>query len=41
MHVDAIDSFLDLKRNEAIGQYDLFGDAFGAGDAGRPGPAWW
>jgi DNA polymerase-3 subunit alpha len=29
VHADAIDSFLDVKRNEAIGQYDLFGDAFG------------
>ncbi|WP_329102430.1 DNA polymerase III subunit alpha [Micromonospora sp. NBC_01699] len=34
VHTDAIDSFLDLKRNEAVGQYDLFGDAFGAGDSG-------
>jgi DNA polymerase-3 subunit alpha len=32
VHADAIDSFLDIKRNEAVGQYDLFGDAFGAGD---------
>jgi DNA polymerase-3 subunit alpha len=29
VHADAIDAFLDVKRNEAIGQYDLFGDAFG------------
>jgi DNA polymerase-3 subunit alpha len=29
VHADAIDSFLDVKRNEAIGQFDLFGDAFG------------
>jgi DNA polymerase III subunit alpha len=29
VHADAIDAFLDIKRNEAIGQYDLFGDAFG------------
>jgi DNA polymerase-3 subunit alpha len=35
VHADAIDSFLDIKRNEAVGQYDLFGDAFGGGsDAG-------
>ncbi|GAB3515566.1 DNA polymerase III subunit alpha [Phytohabitans suffuscus] len=36
VHADAIDSFLDIKKNEAIGQYDLFGDAFGGGgdDAG-------
>ncbi|MFC7548472.1 DNA polymerase III subunit alpha [Plantactinospora sp. GCM10030261] len=32
IHADAIDSFLHLKRNEAVGQYDLFGDAFGGGD---------
>ncbi|MEE6260672.1 DNA polymerase III subunit alpha [Plantactinospora sonchi] len=31
VHTDAIDSFIALKRNEAVGQYDLFGDAFGAG----------
>jgi DNA polymerase-3 subunit alpha len=36
VHADAIDSFLDVKRNEAIGQYDLFGDVF-EDDAG-PGP---
>jgi DNA polymerase-3 subunit alpha len=29
VHADAIDSFLDVKRNEAIGQFDLFGEAFG------------
>jgi DNA polymerase-3 subunit alpha len=29
VHADAIDSFLDVKRNEAIGQFDLFGSAFG------------
>ena len=29
VHADAIDSFLDVKRNEAVGQFDLFGDAFG------------
>jgi DNA polymerase III subunit alpha len=34
VHADAIDSFVDVKRNEAVGQYDLFGDAFGAGDDG-------
>jgi DNA polymerase-3 subunit alpha len=28
VHADAIDAFLDVKRNEAIGQYDLFGDVF-------------
>jgi DNA polymerase III subunit alpha len=35
VHADAIDSFLDVKRNEAIGQFDLFADMFGdAGDDG-------
>jgi DNA polymerase-3 subunit alpha len=29
VHTDSIDSFLDLKRKEATGQYDLFGAAFG------------
>ncbi len=29
VHADAIDSFLDVKRNEAIGQFDLFADLFG------------
>lgn len=40
VHADAIDSFMHLKKNEAVGQYDLFGDAFGAADAdgGGPGP---
>jgi DNA polymerase III subunit alpha len=29
VHADAIDSFLDIKRNEAVGQYDLFAGVFG------------
>ncbi len=29
VHADAIDSFLDVKRNEAVGQFDLFADLFG------------
>src|SRR5262249_28950091 len=29
VHADAIDGFLGVKRNEAIGQYDLFGGLFG------------
>ena len=29
VHSDAIDAFLDVKRNEAIGQFDLFGAALG------------
>jgi DNA polymerase-3 subunit alpha len=33
VHADAIDAFLDVKRNEAVGQYDLFGAVFGD-DAG-------
>jgi DNA polymerase-3 subunit alpha len=36
VHADAIDAFLDVKRNEAIGQYDLFGGVFE--DAPGPGP---
>jgi DNA polymerase-3 subunit alpha len=28
VHADAIDSYLDVKRNEAVGQFDLFGAAF-------------
>jgi DNA polymerase-3 subunit alpha len=28
VHADAIDAFLDVKRNEAVGQYDLFGSMF-------------
>ena len=27
VHADAIDSFVDVKRNEAVGQFDLFGDS--------------
>ncbi len=26
MHTDAIDAFIGVKRNEAVGQFDLFGD---------------
>jgi DNA polymerase-3 subunit alpha len=39
VHTDAIDSFIALKRNEAVGQYDLFGDAFGGGGDGGAGGA--
>ncbi|MGH3681298.1 MAG: DNA polymerase III subunit alpha, partial [Natronosporangium sp.] len=28
VHADVIDSYLDVKRNEAVGQFDLFGAAF-------------
>jgi len=37
VHADAIDAFLDVKRNEAVGQYDLFGSLFGDEDAGAAG----
>src|SRR5215216_1396068 len=33
VHADAIDAFMDTKRNEAIGQFDLFGGGFGDDDA--------
>jgi len=33
-HEDAVDQVIDIKRNEAIGQYDLFG---GASEDGGPG----
>jgi DNA polymerase-3 subunit alpha len=29
VHADAIDSFMDVKRNEAVGQFDLFSGMFG------------
>lgn len=29
MHADAIDAYADVKRKEAVGQYDLFGAGFG------------
>jgi DNA polymerase III subunit alpha len=29
VHTDAIDAFIGIKRNEAIGQFDLFGDVPG------------
>ena len=34
VHADAIDAFLDVKRKEAVGQYDLFGSMFGDDDGG-------
>ena len=48
VHADAIDACLETKRNEAIGQFDLFGladdgddagDGLGAGSAGFDKPA--
>ncbi|HKD98985.1 MAG TPA: DNA polymerase III subunit alpha, partial [Micromonosporaceae bacterium] len=38
VHSDAIDSFVEIKRNEAIGQYDLFSDAFGDPEGGASAP---
>jgi DNA polymerase-3 subunit alpha len=37
VHADAIDSFLDVKRNEAVGQYDLFGSLFGDDESAAGG----
>jgi len=36
VHADAIDAFLDQKRNEANGQYDLFGSMFDSAADGEP-----
>ncbi|MDP9396557.1 MAG: DNA polymerase III subunit alpha [Actinomycetota bacterium] len=35
VHADAIDAHLETKRNEAMGQFDLFGDL--GGEGGAPG----
>ncbi|MCW2643345.1 MAG: polymerase subunit alpha, partial [Dactylosporangium sp.] len=37
VHADAIDSFLDVKRNEAVGQFDLFGAMLADDEADDPG----
>jgi DNA polymerase-3 subunit alpha len=37
VHADSIDAYADLKRNQAIGQFDLFGDALGDSDASPVG----
>lgn len=37
VHADAIDAFLDVKRNEAVGQFDLFGSMFDDGDPAAGG----
>src|SRR4030095_2144395 len=37
VHADAIDAFLDVKRKEAVGQYDLFGSMFGDDEDSGPG----
>ncbi|MFF0880216.1 helix-hairpin-helix domain-containing protein, partial [Micromonospora aurantiaca (nom. illeg.)] len=34
VHADAIDAYADVKRKEAVGQYDLFGAGFGEADTG-------
>ena len=39
VHADAIDSFLDVKRNEAVGQFDLFADLFADDPGGASGLA--
>ncbi|HEX6871346.1 MAG TPA: DNA polymerase III subunit alpha, partial [Micromonosporaceae bacterium] len=39
VHADAIDSFLDVKRNEAVGQFDLFAGMFGDEPDGGAGLA--
>jgi DNA polymerase-3 subunit alpha len=36
-HAEAIDAILDVKRNEAVGQYDLFGAAFDETDTASAG----
>jgi DNA polymerase-3 subunit alpha len=36
VHADAIDAYLDVKRNEAVGQFDLFGAMFGDDAGGGP-----
>ncbi|MEU7822336.1 DNA polymerase III subunit alpha [Catellatospora sp. NPDC049133] len=37
VHADAIDSFMSVKKNEAIGQFDLFGSAFADTDSSGAG----
>jgi DNA polymerase-3 subunit alpha len=39
VHADAIDAFLDVKKNEAVGQFDLFGSMFDDGDTAGAGDA--
>jgi DNA polymerase-3 subunit alpha len=39
VHADAIDSFMEVKRNEAVGQFDLFADLFGDNPAEQIGVA--
>ncbi|AXO37603.1 DNA polymerase III subunit alpha [Micromonospora sp. B006] len=34
VHADAIDAYADVKRKEAVGQYDLFGAGFGEAETG-------
>jgi DNA polymerase-3 subunit alpha len=37
IHAEAIDAYLDIKRNEAVGQFDLFAEAF-SDDPGSTAP---
>ncbi|MBO4210279.1 DNA polymerase III subunit alpha [Micromonospora echinofusca] len=37
VHAEAIDAYAGVKRNEAAGQYDLFGAGFGDADTGASG----
>ncbi|WP_117208315.1 DNA polymerase III subunit alpha [Allorhizocola rhizosphaerae] len=39
VHADAIDSYMDVKRNEAVGQFDLFGSFFGEENGGVAAPS--
>jgi DNA polymerase-3 subunit alpha len=37
VHAEAIEACMETKRAEAIGQFDLFGDALGGGSSEEPG----
>jgi DNA polymerase-3 subunit alpha len=37
VHAEAIEACMETKRAEAIGQFDLFGDALGGGSSDEPG----
>ncbi|WP_435581248.1 DNA polymerase III subunit alpha, partial [Amycolatopsis thermoflava] len=39
VHEDAVDAVVPLKRQEAMGQFDLFGAFGGDGDAAEPAPS--
>ena len=38
VHAEVIDAFMETKRNEAIGQFDLFGVGFDSDEDGEGGP---